>query len=180
MNNLKLILVGITLAFLTSCQNKQSLQEYYIDSKENDAFIMVDLPTSLIAPATDEMTADQKKVLNSVKKVNLLAYSLKDSSFYNSETVKVKEILADDDYEELMKFGKPGQRMRLFIKGDDEAIDEVVVFAQDENKGFLLARVLGDKMNVADMVRFAETMDTSSTSFNTAGFEGVMDVFKNQ
>ncbi|MGO4911871.1 DUF4252 domain-containing protein [Leeuwenhoekiella sp. W20_SRS_FM14] len=180
MSTLKAVLVVLMVGALSSCQDKQTLQEYYIDSKENDAFIMVDLPTSLIAPVTQEMTEDQKRVINSVKKVNLLAYSMKDSEFYNSETVKVKEILADDDYEELMKFGKPGQRMRLFIKGQDEAIDEVVVFAQDENKGFVLARVLGDKMNVADMVRFAETMDTSSTNFNTAGFEGVMDVFKNK
>ena len=32
-------------------------------------------------------------------------------------------------------------------------------------------------MNVADMVRFAETMDTSSAALNTAQFEGIMDVF---
>ena len=76
-----------------------------------------------------------------------------------------------------MKLGSTEQRMRIFIKGDEDAIDEVVVFAQDNSKGFVLARVLGNDMNVADMVRFAETMDTSSAALNTAQFEGIMDVF---
>ena len=178
MKFLKFLVLVLGLSGLTSCNNEQSLQEYYVDSKENDAFIMLDVPTSLIAPATDKLSADQKKVVNSVKKVNLLAYSLKDTSFYNKETAKLKKILKSDHYDELMKLGNSEQRMRIFIKGDEDAIDEVVVFAQDETKGFLVARVLGDNMNVADMVRFAETMDTSSATLNTGGFEGIMDVFK--
>lgn len=170
----------LTLAFfgLMSCNNEQSLQEYYIDSKENNDFIMLDVPTSLIAPASEKLSADQQKVVKSVKKINLLAYSLKDTAFFNTETAKLKTILQNDDYDELMKVGNSEQRMRIFIKGDEDAIDEVVVFAQDEKKGFVLARVLGEDMNVADMVRFAETMDTSSATLNTGSFEGIMDVFK--
>ncbi|RXG15637.1 putative protein DUF4252 [Leeuwenhoekiella aestuarii] len=178
MKALKLSLVLLLIATCISCNNKQSLQEYYIDSKENDKFIMVDLPTSLIAPKSENLSEDQQRIIASVKKVNLLAYAMKDTSFYNSETNKVNGILNADNYDELMKLGTPEQRMRVFIKGDEDAIDEVVVFAQDNNKGFLLARVLGDNMNVADMVRFAETMDTSSAALNTGGFEGIMDVFK--
>lgn len=178
MNFLKLSVLVLAVCSLISCNNEQSLQEYYIDNKSNDYFIMLDVPTSLIAPASEKLSADQQKVVKSVKKINLLAYSLKDTGFYNAETKKLKSILNNDDYEELMKVGNTEQRMRIFIKGDEDAIDEVVVFAQDETKGFLLARVLGDNMNVADMVRFAETMDTSSATLNTGSFEGIMDVFK--
>ncbi|MAW94739.1 MULTISPECIES: DUF4252 domain-containing protein [unclassified Leeuwenhoekiella] len=178
MKFIKLSVLALAFFSLLSCNQEQSLQEYYIDSKENDDFIMLDVPTSLIAPASEKLSADQQKVVESVKKINLLAYSLKDTSFYNTETAKLKTILQNDDYDELMKVGNTEQRMRIFIKGDEDAIDEVVVFAQDENKGFLVARVLGDNMNVADMVRFAETMDTSSATLNTGSFEGIMDVFK--
>ncbi|WP_442846019.1 DUF4252 domain-containing protein [Leeuwenhoekiella sp. H156] len=178
MNFLKSGVLALAIFSLIGCNNEQSLQEYYIDSKENDAFISLDVPTSLLAPASEKLSADQQKVVNSVKKINLLAYSLKDTGFYNTETTKLKDILKNDNYDELMKVGNSGQRMRIFIKGDEDAIDEVVLFAQDENKGFLVARVLGEDMNVADMVRFAETMDTSSATLNTGGFEGIMDVFK--
>ena len=178
MNFLKSGVLALAIFSLISCNNEQSLQEYYLDSKENDAYISLDVPTSLLAPASEKLSANQQKVVNSVKKINLLAYSLKDTGFYNTETAKLKDILKNDDYDELMKVGNSGQRMRIFIKGDEDAIDEVVLFAQDENKGFLVARVLGEDMNVADMVRFAETMDTSSATLNTGGFEGIMDVFK--
>ena len=178
MRFLKLSVLALAIFSFISCNNEQSLQEYYVDSKANDDFIMLDVPTSLIAPASEKLSADQQKVVKSVKKINLLAYSLKDTSFYNTETAKLKTILQNDDYDELMKVGNTEQRMRIFIKGDEDAIDEVVVFAQDENKGFVLARVLGEDMNVADMVRFAETMDTSSATLNTGSFEGIMDVFK--
>ena len=178
MKFVKLTVLALAFLSLMSCNNEQSLQEYYVDSKQNDNFIMLDVPTSLIAPASEKLSADQQKVVKSVKKINLLAYSLKDTGFYNSETAKLKDILKNDDYDELMKVGNTEQRMRIFINGDEDAIDEVVVFAQDENKGFVLARVLGEDMNVADMVRFAETMDTSSATLNTGSFEGIMDVFK--
>ena len=177
MKAFKFSLMLLLIATLMSCNNQQSLQEYYIDSKENDDFIMVDLPTSLISPKSESLSPEQKKVIESVKKINLLAYSLKDTAFYTNETGKVKAILKGDNYDELMKLGSTEQRMRIFIKGDEDAIDEVVVFAQDNSKGFVLARVLGNDMNVADMVRFAETMDTSSSALNTAQFEGIMDVF---
>lgn len=179
MRILKLGSMLLLFLVLASCNKEQTLQEYYVDNKENDDFVMVDVPTSLISPKSDKLTEDQKKVLNTVKKVNLLAYPLSGGTKekYDTETIKIKNILTNDSYDELMNFGKPGQRMRLYYKGEEDAIDEVIVFAQDENKGFLLARVLGDNMNVSDMIRFAESIDKEGADFDTAQFEGVMDIF---
>jgi hypothetical protein len=167
---------------MVSCDGEQSLQEYYVDHKENDNFVMLDVPASLISPQSDKLTSNQKEVVQSVKKINILALPLNAETqiLFKPETEKVKAILARDGYEELMSFGKPSQRMRLYFKGDEDAIDEVVVFAQDENKGFVLARVLGDNMNVADMVKLTQTMSKDSSSFKTGQFEGIMDIFKNK
>lgn len=176
----------IIIAFLTvlavSCDGEQSLQEYYVDHKENDDFVMLDVPASLIIPQSDKLTADQNNVVQTVKKINILALPLnaETKELYEPETEKVKAILARDGYEELMSFGKPSQRMRLYFKGDEDSIDEVVVFAKDENKGFVLARVLGDNMNVADMVKLTQTMSKDSSSFKTGQFEGIMDIFKDK
>lgn len=182
MKTFKIVAALVVLLVVTSCNNKQTLQEYYVDSKDNADFIMVDLPASLIAPDSELLTQEQREVLKTVKKVNMLAYPLNTGSreTYLVETAKVQEILDQDSYEELMKFGKSGQHMRLFLKGEVDSIDEVVVFAQDDEKGFLLARLLGDDMNVGDMVRFAETIDQNGAGFNTSQFEGVMDVFANK
>tara|TARA_R110002020_G_scaffold411062_1_gene620734 strand:- start:1669 stop:2220 length:552 start_codon:yes stop_codon:yes gene_type:complete len=176
---LKISMLFIVLAVVVSCDNGQSLEKYYVDHKENDEFVMVDVPTSLISPKSDKLTSKQKDILKTVKKVNMLAYPLSNGTKekYESETSKIKTILGDDSYEELMNFGKPGQRMRLYFKGEEDAIDEIIVFAVDDEKGFLLARVLGDNMNVGDMVNFMESMDKEDGSFDTSQFEGVMDIF---
>ena len=57
----KFSLLFVVVATLMSCNNQQSLQEYYIDSKENEDFIMVDLPTSLISPKSETLSPEQKK-----------------------------------------------------------------------------------------------------------------------
>ncbi|HEA29740.1 MAG TPA: DUF4252 domain-containing protein [Leeuwenhoekiella sp.] len=171
-----ILLLGV---MAVSCDGEQSLQEYYVDHKENDQFVMLDVPASLIVPKHNTLPQAQQAVLKTVKKVNMLALPLnaETQSLYKTETENVKAILTRDGYEELMSFGKPSQRMRFYFKGDEDAIDEVVVFAQDDKKGFVLARVLGDNMNVADMVKLTQTMSKKDGSIDTMQFEGIMDIF---
>ena len=45
--------------------------------------------------------------------------------------------------------------------GDDEAIDEVVIYGDSNDKGFLLVRVLGDDMNPANMIQFMKALEKS-------------------
>ncbi len=66
--------------------------------------------------------------------------------------------------------------MKLFFKGEEDAIDEMIVFASDDTKGFMLARLLGDDMNIGDMMKLAQTMEKGG--IDVSQFEGVMDVFK--
>ncbi|MEH6408723.1 MAG: DUF4252 domain-containing protein, partial [Leeuwenhoekiella sp.] len=76
MKILKLSSILLLLLAMVSCNKEQSLQEYYVDNKESDDFVMIDVPTSLISPNSDKLSVDQKKVLKTVKKVNILAYPL--------------------------------------------------------------------------------------------------------
>ncbi len=103
---LKIIAVAaFGLVTLVSCDNQQSLQEYYVDNQENSDFVLVDIPTSLISKDSDALTEEQKNVLKTVRKINIMAYqrtSTTDAN-YEAEKVKVNTILAGDDYEELMK-----------------------------------------------------------------------------
>lgn len=178
----KLLLFVFLGLGLISCNSGTTLEEYYVDQKENPDFVSVDIPASLISPNSDRLTSEQKRVLQTVKKVNILALPLKsdNQAEYDQETAKVKQMLSYDDFEQLMTVGKPSQRMQLYVKGDTDAIDEMVVFAKDDAKGFVLARLLGDDMNVGDLVKLAETMNKNGDSLDLSQFEGVMDVFGNQ
>ncbi len=182
MNTLIKTAIVAVLAILTlaSCSNEQSLQEYYVDNQENGDFILVDVPTSLLGKNVESLSDEQQKVFKTVRKVNLMAYQTKsgDTAAMQQERDKVKSILASDDYEELMKASGDMGQMRLYFKGEEDAIDEVIFFGADDNKGFMLARLLGDDMNIGDMMRLAESLGKSDV--DVSQFNSIMEVFENQ
>lgn len=170
-------LVVVALFTLASCKDGQSLQEYYVANQEKSEFILVDVPTSLISEDTEALDEEQKRVLKTIRKINIMAYPLKDSTTaaFEGEKTKLMSILASDDYEELMKASSDMGAMRLYFKGEEEAIDEVIFFGSEDSKGFVLARLLGDDMNINDMMKLAQSMEAGD--IDVSQFEGVMDVF---
>ena len=180
-NTIKTVIAAFAIVLtLASCSNKQSLQEYYVDNQENADFILVDVPTSLLGKNVEALTPEQQEVFKTVRKINLMAYQTKagDTATMQLERDKVKDILATDDYEELMKASGDMGQMRLYYKGEEDAIDEVIFFGADDNKGFMLARLLGDDMNIGDMIRMAESLEKSD--IDVSQFGSIMEVFDNK
>lgn len=170
-------LVFFALITLASCRDGQSLQEYYVDNQENGDFILVDVPTSLVSGDIGLLDKEQQAILKTIRKINIMAYPVKDDTTakFASEKTKLMNILAGDNYEELMKANTDIGNMRLYFKGEEEAIDEVIFFGSEDSKGFLLARLLGDDMNISDMMRLAQSMEAGD--IDVSQFEGMMDVF---
>lgn len=178
---IKNIIVAIVVIIgLASCSNEQSLQEYYVDNQGNNDFILIDVPTNLIGDNMSLLSEDQQKVFKTVRKVNLMAYQTKDgdTAKMQLERDKVKTILSTDDYEELMKAKSDMGSMRLYFKGEETAIDEVIFFGADDNKGFMLARLLGNDMNVGDMIRLAQSLE--KTDIDVSQFSSMMEIFDNK
>ena len=180
-NTIKTVVAAFAvLLTLASCSNKQSLQEYYVDNQENGDFILVDVPTSLLGKNVEALSQEQQEVFKTVRKINLMAYQTKsgDTAAMQVERDKVKDILTSDDYEELMKASGDMGQMRLYFKGEEDAIDEVIFFGADDNKGFMLARLLGNDMNIGDMMRMAESLEKSD--IDVSQFGSIMEVFDNK
>ena len=60
----------------------------------------------------------------------------------------IKKILANEKYNDLMKFSDKGVRVTIKYLGTDEAIDEVVFYGYKNDRGLMLGRVLGEDMNL--------------------------------
>lgn len=144
---------------LTSCADQHSLQKYYVDNQDNADFISIDIPASVIT-LKDNVSAEDQEALKSLKKMNILAFKKNDTNGaeFLSEENKVKSILKNDKYIELMKFKDKGRNVVVKYEGDDNEIDEVVVFASDKEKGFALVRVLGDNMQPAKIANLAKNI----------------------
>ena len=172
------VLLVLSVFTVTSCSSdKKSLQEYYVDNQENNDFVLVDVPASLISGSSAFLTKEQNEVLETIRKINIMAYPIKDATSinYQGEKTKLMGILAGDDYEELMKANSDEGSIRLYFKGEEEAIDEVIFFGAEDSKGFILARLLGDDMNISNMMKLAQSMETSD--IDVSQFEGIMDIF---
>ncbi len=170
--------IMLLLVFLaTACSSTQSLQEYYVDSAENPNFLSFDVPTSILKLDKVELTEKQKEALESLRKLNVLAFKKTSENVisYQEEKTKVKAILKNKDFSELMRVNTPYGKATIKYLGDADAIDEVVVFGDDKEKGFLLVRVLGKDMNPANMMQLIQAIQKSD--YKGEGFGQLENLF---
>ncbi|MFK7832502.1 MAG: DUF4252 domain-containing protein [Winogradskyella sp.] len=151
----------LLIAMVTSCNQEPTLQTYYVDNELKPGFSSFDLPTSFIDVKKVEMTQKQEDAYESVDKLNILTFMKADTEvdIYTTELEKVKTILDNPKYEELMRGGNStdGKFVIKFL-GDVENIDELIIFGHSNNKGFMIARVLGDDMSANKMMSLASVL----------------------
>jgi hypothetical protein len=175
----KSIVMFLLVTAFTSCNQGPTLQTYYVDNELKPGFASFDVPTSFINIENVEMTDDQREAYESVDKLNVLTYIEEntDSEDYALELQKVKTILENPKYEELMRGGnsRDGKFVIKFL-GDIENIDELIVFGNANNKGFMIARVLGKDMNAGKLMSLTSVLEKAN--FEESQIKGLTDFFK--
>ena len=142
---------------LVACNKQPTIQEYYVEKQESNSFIAIDLPASLLK-VNEEASQETKETMATIKKLNILAFKITDANEaeYKAEAAQVKEILKGKKYNELMRMKHENMNIIINYEGADDAINEFVLFAADNEKGFAVARVLGNKMQPAKIMKMAE------------------------
>lgn len=168
----------LAVMMLVSCNNGESLQTYFVDNQETPDFISVDLPTSVVNLDESTLTAEQKEAYKSVKRLNFLGYKVKeqDLDLYNAELAKVKNILSNEKYIDLIEFRDSGTRVVVKYLGDDDSAEEVIVFASSAEMGFGIVRVLGDNMRPEQMATLVDAVQNAD--FDESQLNGITDFFK--
>lgn len=152
---------------LASCSSEPTLQKYFVEHQEKPNFTVLDLGQSVLKVSEDKLNADQKKALHTFKKINLLAYTAKDSSSaeYKTESEKVKTLLKGKKYQELMHFGSGKDGGSISYVGKDDAIDEFVIFANRKQNGFAVVRVVGENMTPNSILEMVGVLQQSNFNF---------------
>lgn len=174
---IKTLSVAFVLVFVAiACNTTPSLQKYFVDSKENDEFISVDLPASILQLKNTEVPADVKETLETIKKVNFLALQITDTNkdLYDSEKIKVKDILKNKKYKQLMRMNMGDGNVSVNYLGEEESIDEVIIFGSDNAKGFAIVRVIGKNMNPSDILQMAQEIKLDSESSEMKQLAGLL------
>lgn len=161
MSKFKQILYLIPIAgMMLACSNNATIQTYYIDKSQSSDFISLDLPTNLFT-VNATLTADEKKTLNNLKKLNLLAFQVSEDNqdTYFDELLAIQEILTNKKYSSLVSYSQGSQKIEFFAQENKEAIKEYIVFAYDNKQGFVVVRVLGNNLNPNQMYALIKLSD---------------------
>jgi len=166
----------IMTSLLFSCKNKLSLQQFFVEQQEVQDVISFDLSSSLLAAAKNLQSEDEINTLKSLKKINILAYQIKDSTNdkYKEDIKRVKEVLNQDEYAELMRYGKGSQGAKVYLVDDGEKINEIIIFANDKEKGWLLVRVLGNDMKPEKIMQLVKNIDFDKNDFDLSKLKDII------
>ena len=174
-----LIAMLVLVATFTSCDQNPSLQRYFVDHELKPGFTSVDIPTSVLNIEQTTLTEDQKEAYKSIDKLNMLAFIVSDDNRaeYEVELNKVKNILKDPKYQELLRAGNnsDGKVVVKFL-GKEDSIDELIVFGNAKDKGFAVIRVLGDDMNAQKVGKLYAALNTAN--INEDQISQIADFFK--
>jgi hypothetical protein len=165
----KLLLLVSVVIILCSCEDKPSLQKYFVENTESSKFIAVDLAPSIIK--TDKMALSETEIaaLKSFEKMNILAFRTDSTNSvgYEEEIKEVKTILKDESYQQLMKAGSGNDGAAIYFVGeDDEHIEEFVVLVGKKENGFAVVRVLGKDMNPTHIMNMLSLLQKSQVNLD--------------
>ena len=153
---------------LLSCNSEPSLQKYFVDNSTKQGFIELDLSSSLINKDKMKLTPEQKTALESFKKMNILAFKLDENNKaqYDIESQKVTAILKSKDYQELMKVGSGKDAATVSFVGNENHINEFVLFAKKRENGFAVVRILGNDMNPNNIMNMISLLKSSNLNMD--------------
>ncbi len=159
-----ILIFAVFSILLTSCNSKPSLEKYFVENTENKNFIQVDVSPSILNVQKNKLSESEQTALKSFNKMNVLAFKLNDKNQtqFETEKTKVTEILKDEKYQQLMKFGSGRQGAQVSYVGDDEHISEFVVFGNSKETGFAIVRVLGKNMNPTSIITMLSVLKSSN------------------
>lgn len=177
MKTIKILFSVAFLAVLGSCNNEKSLQKYYVENQEDTDFLAVDVPTSMFTNSSS-LEAEEKATLESIKKINVLALKKEDNPVkFEEEKIKLDEIFKDEKYQLLMKYGGGNRKAALYFTGEEDAIDELIVYGYDDEQGLGVARVLGKDMNPENIMKLMRSFDQDN--IDVEGIKGLGNIFGN-
>ena len=153
----------LVLLILVSCNSEPSLQKYFVENTENKDFIALDISPSILNVDKAKLSREQTEALNSFDKMNILAFRANDKNQvqFETERAKVKAILKNPKYQELMKVGSGKDGASVSFVGTDENIEEFVIFANRKENGFAVVRVLGKNMNPNNIMTLMSVLKES-------------------
>ena len=126
MKKITTLIVAFVIAFsFTSC-TEDSLQGYLVKSQDKSGFITFDVPASILQVKSEDVSAETKATLKTLKKINIVAlpFNNDNGEVVEAERAQLEKIFKSDNYKSLMRFTEKNIKINLFYTGTGDEIDE--------------------------------------------------------
>lgn len=164
----------LILLFLSGSCTQKSLQKYLVEKQDDDHFMKFDIPGSMLRDDNMEYSAEEQEAVQSIRKINIVAFPLKnDTIAYQTEKQELTSILNQNRYKELTHFTSNSFHATLKYTGDEDAIEEIIVFISEDSKGFAVLRLLGKNLKPQHL----HTLIQNQGKWDFTGFPG-LEFFK--
>ncbi len=161
--------------FTTSCSQEQTIQEYILESQNKEHFKMFSVPIGFFKPMISKESIEIQKTAESVRKITLLLLPYEDhEEIYQTEKDKLVQIFKNTDkYKSVMRTNLEGVKMKIYLTGSTDAVNEIIVFGYTKDEGLGLARILGDHMDLAKII---DTINLIASGDNQFNFETLINL----
>ena len=155
--------VFLTSLLLLSCNSEPTIQKYFVANLENKDFVVLDISPTILNLDKTKLSAEQKRALESFDKMNVLIFKLDENNQaqYEVESQKITQILKDESYQQLIKVGSGKDGATISFVGDEDNINEFVVFGKSKDNGFAVVRILGKDMNPNNIMTLLSVLKES-------------------
>lgn len=166
-----------TFLLLMGCESEPSLQKYYVKHQEDDSFMHLDVSTNMLFNNIEGISGDEKDNLKAFRKMNVLAFPIdgENEKQYLRERDKVLSILNNGAYKSLAGLRYSKASFQLYYLGEPEDIKEIVIMAYSDEKGFSVARILGDHLTAKVLYETLSAAKSGELEMNLDAFEGMLE-----
>lgn len=176
MKKIFLITTLLLVSVLSVSCKTETLQGYLIEKQDDSKFITFDFSTNILPIQLNEKASEEdKKTINSVKKVNIVFLPKNKASEIEiqKEKATIQAILKTSTYKKLISFKKKGINFNAYYTGEADAIDEMIISGYGKEFGVGVARMLGEKMNPSSFMRM---MQSGSFKLDSSVFKKIKDL----
>ena len=172
---MKNLLILALILFVYSCSSSTSIQQYYVEKSDDPSFLVIDLPTSMLGVDESILNDEEKEALASFQKFHVLLFrkTAANKDQFPDELKTLRSILDSKVFDPLLLLSDPDYTGKLVLQGSVDRPDEIIFFGTSDN-GFVVARLIGSKMQVKKAMLLAGVVQRAGALENiTKKFSGM-------
>lgn len=167
-----------TFLLMLSCGKEPSLDKYFVDNASNKNFIAVDVSPAMFNTSKSKFTPEQVDALKSFEKMNVLVLkkTATNAAQFEAERTKIKAVLKNEKYQDLMRIGSGKEGANISYVGTDDHISEFIISGSKNDFGLGIVRIQGKDMKPESVMKIMQAMQ--SGNFDMEALKPVLDMLK--